>query len=196
MKKSLLIVLGVIVLIALLLVIPFIKTNNSLVSLDENVNNAYSQIQTQMQRRADLIPNLVETVKGYATHESETLTKVTEARSNVNKAIQNSSNADENSINELQKANDELNIAINAVVEAYPDLKANQNFIGLQDELAGAENRIAKARKDYNDAVQIFNSKVRTFPTAIFAKFLGYSAKPYFEASAGAETVPNVNFNK
>ena len=196
MKKSLLIVLGVIVLIALLLVIPFIKTNNSLVSLDENVNNTYSQIQTQMQRRADLIPNLVETVKGYATHESETLTKVTEARSNVNKAIQNSSNADENSINELQKANDELNIAINAVVEAYPDLKANQNFIGLQDELAGAENRIAKARKDYNDAVQIFNSKVRTFPTAIFAKFLGYSAKPYFEASAGAETVPNVNFNK
>ena len=196
MKKSLLSVVGVIVLIALLLVIPFVKTNNSLVSLDENVNNAYSQIQTQMQRRADLIPNLVETVKGYATHESETLTKVTEARSNVNKAIQNSSNADENSINELQKANDELNIAINAVVEAYPDLKANQNFIGLQDELAGAENRIAKARKDYNDAVQIFNSKVRTFPTAIFAKFLGYSAKPYFEASAGTETVPNVNFNK
>ncbi len=164
------------------------NTYNGLVVTEEKVNQAYADLQTAVQRRADLIPNLVNTVKGYATHEEETLTRITEARSKVTSA----SNPEE-----LSEANAELTRAlgdINVVVEAYPELKANQNFIQLQDELAGTENRIAVARKDYNGVVNTYNSQVRRFPTSIFAKILGFSPKAYFEADPGSEKAPTVDF--
>ena len=177
-----------IIAIVVILAIGALSSYNGLVGLDEEVNNSYADLQTAVQRRADLIPNLVNTVKGYATHEQETLTKITEARSKVN---------DAKGPKELSEANAELTKAIgdiNVVVEAYPDLKANQNFIQLQDELAGTENRIAVARKDYNGVVKTFNSKVRRFPTNIFAKMLGFSPREYFEADPGAESAPSVDF--
>lgn len=164
------------------------NTYNGLVVTEEKVNQSYADLQTAVQRRADLIPNLVNTVKGYATHEEETLTRITEARSKVTSA----SNPEE-----LSEANAELTRAlgdINVVVEAYPELKANQNFIQLQDELAGTENRIAVARKDYNGVVNTYNSQVRRFPTSIFAKILGFSPKAYFEADPGSEKAPTVDF--
>lgn len=177
-----------IIAIVVILAIGAFSSYNGLVGLDEEVNNSYADLQTAVQRRADLIPNLVNTVKGYATHEQETLTKITEARSKVN---------DAKGPKELSEANAELTKAIgdiNVVVEAYPDLKANQNFIQLQDELAGTENRIAVARKDYNGVVKTFNSKVRRFPTNIFANMLGFSPREYFEADPGAESAPSVDF--
>ncbi|WP_237037480.1 LemA family protein [Mediannikoviicoccus vaginalis] len=180
-------VLAIVIIVAILAIGAF-STYNGLVGLDEEVNNSYADLQTAVQRRADLIPNLVNTVKGYASHEQETLTKITEARAKVNEA---------NGPKELSEANAELTRAIgdiNVVVEAYPDLKANQNFIQLQDELAGTENRIAVARKDYNGVVKTFNSKVRRFPTNIFAKMLGFLPREYFEADPGAENAPSVNF--
>ena len=186
-KKSL--TVGIIVAVIVIALIGSIAGSyNNLVKLRENVTSAQSVVETQLQRRADLIPNLVNTVKGYASHEQETLTKITEARAKVNEA---------KGPKELSEANAELTRAIgdiNVVVEAYPDLKANQNFIQLQDELAGTENRIAVARKDYNGVVKTFNSKVRRFPTNIFAKMLGFSQREYFEAEPGAESAPSVNF--
>lgn len=164
------------------------NTYNGLVVTEEKVNQAYADLQTAVQRRADLIPNLVNTVKGYASHEEETLTRITEARSKVTSA---------SSPQELSEANAELTRAlgdINVVVEAYPELKANQNFIQLQDELAGTENRIAVARKDYNGVVNTYNSQVRRFPTSIFAKILGFPPKAYFEADPGSEKAPTVDF--
>lgn len=164
------------------------NTYNGLVVTEEKVNQSYADLQTAVQRRADLIPNLVNTVKGYASHEEETLTRITEARSKVTSA---------SSPEELSEANAELTRAlgdINVVVEAYPELKANQNFIQLQDELAGTENRIAVARKDYNGVVNTYNSQVRRFPTSIFAKILGFSPKAYFEADPGSEKAPTVDF--
>lgn len=161
---------------------------NGLVVSEEKVNQSYADLQSAVQRRADLIPNLVNTVKGYATHEEETLTKITEARSKVTSA---------SNPTELSEANAELTRAlgdINVVVEAYPELKANENFIQLQDELAGTENRIAVARKDYNGVVNAFNSQVRRFPTSLFAKILGFGPKDYFEADPGSEKAPTVDF--
>lgn len=184
--KAVLIIIAVIVVLAL----AALRSYNGLVALDENVNQSYADLQTAVQRRADLIPNLVSTVKGYAAHEEDTLTKITEARARVNEA---------QTPQELSEANAQLSQAIgdiNVVVEAYPELKANQNFIQLQDELAGTENRIAVARKDYNDVVKIFNSKVRRFPTSIFANMLGFSTRDYFEADPGSEKAPAVDFSR
>lgn len=164
----------------------FIGPYNNLVSLDEGVNNSYADVQTAVQRRADLIPSLVNTVKGYATHEEETLTNITEARSGIDKA---------NSPEELAQANENLTRAINIAVEAYPDLKANQNFLGLQDELAGTENRIAVARKDYNAVVKTYNAKVRRFPTSLIAGIMGFEKAEYFEAPESAQDAPEVNFD-
>ncbi|WP_054252637.1 LemA family protein [Neofamilia massiliensis] len=178
----------IILIIVVVIGLGLFNTYNGLVVTEEKVNQSYADLQTAVQRRADLIPNLVNTVKGYATHEEETLTKITEARSKVTSA----SNPEE-----LSKANAELTRAlgdINVVVEAYPELKANENFIQLQDELAGTENRIAVARKDYNGVVNTFNSQVRRFPTSIFAKILGFSPKDYFEADPGSEKAPTVDF--
>lgn len=178
----------IILIIVAVIGLGLFNTYNGLVVTEEKVNQSYADLQTAVQRRADLIPNLVNTVKGYATHEEETLTRITEARSKVTSA----SNPEE-----LSEANAELTRAlgdINVVVEAYPELKANQNFIQLQDELAGTENRIAVARKDYNGVVNTYNSQVRRFPTSIFAKILGFSPKDYFEADPGSEKAPTVDF--
>lgn len=178
----------IIIIIVIVIAYGLFSAYNGLVVLDESVNKSYADLQTAVQRRADLIPNLVNTVKGYATHEEETLTRITEARSKVNAATNPT---------ELSEANAELTRAlgdINVVVEAYPELKANQNFIQLQDELAGTENRIAVARRDYNEVVSTFNSKVRTFPTSLFAKILGFGPRDYFEADPGSEKAPTVDF--
>lgn len=162
---------------------------NSLVKAQTAVETKQADIQTQLQRRADLIPNFVSTVKGYSKYEQETFTAVTEARAKVSKASDAQS---------LSQANDELDKAIsvwvNAVTEAYPDLKANQNYIALQDELAGTENRIAVARKDYNEAVQSYNTMIKTFPKNILAGMFGFEKADFFTASESSQTVPNVEF--
>lgn len=187
MKKSTMIILGVVAVI-ILVVAMVAGSYNSLVSKSEKVDKEYSNIDVQLQRRAELIPNLVNTVKGYAKHETEAIEKVTTARENLLKA---------NGAAEQSKANDELTSALNAlmvIVENYPDLKANQNFIQLSDELAGTENRIATTRRDYNEAVTTYNTAIKKFPTNILAGMFGFEKKAYFEAKAGSENVPNVEF--
>ena len=190
MKKStivLIVVLGVI----LLLVFWGVGTRNSLVSMEEEVRLQASQVETQLQRRSDLIPNLVSTVKGYAAHEEEVFTAVTNARSRLSGAIED---GDVGTINE---ANAEFESAVTRllmVVESYPELKANENFIALQDELAGTENRINKARQDYNEVVAKYNKNVKMFPQSIIANMSGFEQAEYFEAAEGAEKVPNVEF--
>ena len=176
--------------LAILLIIGgiFGSTYNKLQVKDEDVNQAWAQVENTMQRRADLIPNLVETVKGYAKHEEDVFTKVTEARSAVKAA---------STPKEYATANAQMDQAvknINVVAEAYPELKANSNFANLQAELAGTENRIAVERKRYNEAVADFNKSVKHFPTNLVAKLLGFSQREYFQAAAGAEKVPEVKF--
>ncbi len=174
-----------IVIIAILIGGSFILYHNRFVKADERINEAWGQVQTQYQRRADLIPNLVNTVKGYAAHEAKVLTDLTELRTKHQQATTPA---------ELEAVDRELAAAINVAVEAYPDLKANQNFLALQDELAGTENRIAVARRDYNTAVASFNKSVRTIPGKWFAGMYGFSPKPLFEAQPGTDTPPNVTF--
>lgn len=183
-NKGLLVVLAIILVIAAMIVPKY----NKLVSLDNEVDAAYSQVQIVVKRRADLIPNLVNVVKGYATHEEDTLLKVTEARNSVNSAT----NAEElaNANNELTKAINGLNV----VVERYPDLKANTNFLDLQAQLEGTENRISTERQRYNETVKEYNKVVRSFPMNLFAKVFGFEKKAYFEISAEDEKVPEVNF--
>ena len=188
--KIFLIVLAVIILIIILLYSTIKGFYNSFVTLDEGVNNAWAQVETVLQRRYDLIPNLVETVKGYASHEREVLTEVTKARASVGGA---------NTINEKIQANNQLASALSrllVVVERYPDLKANQNFIRLQDELSGTENRIAVERRRYNDAVNGYNQKIRIFPNNIFAGIFGFEKRTYFEAPQEAQEAPKVDFSK
>lgn len=161
---------------------------NSLVSKEEAVDAQSSNVSTMLQRRADLIPNLVNTVKGYAKHEQEAIDKVTKARENLMGA---------KTIEEQSKANDELSTSLKGlmiVVENYPDLKASQNFIQLQDELAGTENRIATARKDYNDVVKEYNTKIKKFPTNLLAGMFGFEKRAYFEAKESASETPGVEF--
>ncbi len=189
MKKGLTIFLAVVVLLVVLLVLPLIGSYNRLVGLDEQVNNNWSQVENQLQRRLDLIPNLVETVKGYAAHEKEVLADVSAARAKL---------AGAQSVPEAAAADEELTGALSrllAVVENYPNLKADANFRQLQDELAGTENRIAVARMDYNTSVKEINATVRRFPTVIVARIFGFSGRDYFEADEGAHTVPKVDFN-
>ena len=187
MKKSL-IVIGVIVLIILIFFLSIRGTYNRLVALDENVKTAWSQVENQFQRRLDLIPNYVETVKGYAKHEREVLIQVTEARAKV---------AGAGSIEGKIGANNQLSSALARlmlVVERYPDLKANQNFIRLQDELAGTENRIAVERRRYNEAVRMYNTKIRSFPTNIYAGMFGFQRAELFQAPEAAKEPPKVKF--
>lgn len=188
MKNGMKVLIAVIAAVVVILGI-FAGGYNSLVKAQTAVETKQADIQTQLQRRADLIPNFVSTVKGYSKYEQETFTAVTEARAKVSKA----SNAQS-----LSQANDELDKAIsvwvNAVTEAYPDLKANQNYIALQDELAGTENRIAVARKDYNEAVQSYNTMIKTFPKNILAGMFGFEKADFFTASESSQTVPNVEF--
>lgn len=178
-----------IVAVVVIIAVAIFSSYNGLVGLDENVNAAYSNIKVQLQRRSDLIPNLVSTVQGYATHEEEVFTAVADARAKL---------AGARSVDETIEADGELSSALSrllAISEAYPQLQANENFLSLQDELAGTENRISVARKDYNDAAQIYNKKVRSFPTVIFAGMFGFDRKPLYESQPGAEQVPTVNFN-
>jgi len=178
------------VIIALLVVFVLggIMSYNGLVSMNENVNGKWSQIENQLQRRADLIPNLVSTVKGYAAHEQQAIQSVADARAKLAGAQGPAAKA---------QANADLNNSLSrllVIAENYPDLKADKNFRALMDELSGTENRIAVARKDYNDAVQIYNTKIRSFPTTIFSGMMGFGAKEYFKAEEGAQQVPKVQF--
>jgi len=172
---------------------------NRMVTLDEGVNAAWAQVENVYQRRMDLIPNLVETVKGYAAHEQETLTALTEARSRAGGVM----NIDEDLLNDpeafarFQQAQDSLGSALQRllmVTENYPDLKANQNFLALQDQLEGTENRIAVERKRFNEAVRAYNTTIRRFPQSIIANITGFDKKQYFESADGAEVAPEVKF--
>ncbi|RLW70889.1 MAG: LemA family protein [spirochete symbiont of Stewartia floridana] len=185
-----------------LVFIAFVSTGcgyNRMVALEEGVSSAWAQVGNVYQRRMDLIPNLVETVKGYAAHEQETLTALTEARSRAGGVM----SIDENLLNNpeafarFQQAQSGLGAALQrllVVTENYPDLKANQNFLALQDQLEGTENRIAVERMRFNEAVRAYNTLIRRFPQVLMARMTGFEAKPYFEAAEGAETVPQVNF--
>ena len=191
MKKSIGIFAGIGV-VVLIVVFWFFGTRNSFVSLKEDVEMQQSQVETTLQRRSDLIPNLVETVKGYASHEEEVFTEIAEARSKLAGSI---SSGDIEAINE---ANSELDSALGrllAISESYPDLEASDQFIALQDELAGTENRIAVARQYYNETARDYNVKVQKFPASIIAGISGYYPVPYFEADEGASEVPEVSFD-
>lgn len=181
--------IGVVVLLA---VFWFFGTRNSLVSLKEDVEMQQSQIETTLQRRSDLIPNLVATVKGYATHEEEVFTEIANARSKLAGSIES---RDMESISEANNALDSALGRLLAISENYPDLKASEQFIALQDELAGTENRIAVARQYYNEKVKTYNTTVQRFPTSIVAGMSGYYPMQYFEADESAKEVPEVNFD-
>jgi LemA protein len=183
-NKSLIIVIAVI----LILVFWTAGKYNGMVKTSEDVKTNQSNIETNLQRRADLIPNLVSTVKGYAAHESEVIDSIADARSKM---------AGAKTTEEALKADGELTQALSkllVVVEQYPDLKANENFKMLQTELEGTENRIAIARRDYNESAKKYNTQIKRFPTNIFAKMFGFEQVPYFEAAPGSEKAPEVKF--
>ena len=186
--KTVLIVVGILIVI-ILIPLSYLKgTYNTLVTMDEGVKAAWAQVENQLQRRYDLIPNLVETVKGYAAHEKEVFIKVTEARSKV---------AGAGSISDKISANNQLSSALArllVVVERYPDLKANTNFIRLQDELAGTENRISVERRRFNETVRIYNTKIRSFPTNIIAGMFGFEKATFFEVPKERQEAPKVKF--
>jgi LemA protein len=172
---------------------------NTLVQMDENVSQAWSQVENQYQRRADLIPNLVNTVKGYAEFEKGVLVEVTELRSKVGQIkISADDLSDEQKFKQYQQAQDQLSGALSrllVVAENYPQLKANENFLALQTQLEGTENRIAVERRKFNQAVQAYNTKIRSFPTLITAKIFSFKEKQYFKSQPGTETPPDVNFD-
>ena len=175
----------------------FMSGYNGMVNEDENVNLQWSEVENQYQRRLDLIPNLVNVVKGYASHEKETLEGVIEARAKATQTTIDPSNMTEEQLANFQKAQDGLSGALNrlmVVVEKYPELKANENFLQLQAQLEGTENRITVARKGYNDAATIYNKKVRRFPNSMLAGIFGFSVRPQFKAQEGAESAPTVQF--
>ena len=195
MKKALpwIVVLGVLAII----VLWGIGRYNAMVSAEENVETAWSQVENQYQRRSDLIPNLVETVKGYAAHERETLEGVMAARARATQVVIDPANATAEQIASYQAAQGELTQALGrlmAVAEAYPDLKANENFMNLQSQLEGTENRITVARNNFNEVARAYNTMIRRFPTNIIASVFGFEKKPYFEAQDGAEVAPQVKF--
>lgn len=170
---------------------------NSLVDKQQTVDQSWAEVENQYQRRADLIPNLVATVKGYAAHEENTLTEVTEARSKATSINISAENLNEETLAQFQEAQNQLTGALKsllAVSEAYPDLKANENFRDLQVQLEGTENRISVARGRYTEAVKDYNTSIKKFPTTIYAGWFGFTPKPQFKAAAGAETAPKVEF--
>lgn len=192
-NKELIITIVVIVLVALW----GISSYNRLVGMDENVSNQWANVETQYQRRSDLIPNLVNTVKGYAKHESQTLEAVMAARSQATQVKIDPSNCTPQQLAAYQKAQGDVTTALGkllAITENYPDLKANQNFLELQSQLEGTENRINVARKDFNDSAKEYNTSLRRFPRNIIASMFGFEKRNYFEAEAGAEKAPKVEF--
>lgn len=189
-KYWLLIAVGVIALWA-------IVAYNGMVGLEESVDSSWAKVETTYQRRADLIPNLVSTVKGYAAHETETLEAVMEARAKATSTTISADNLSPEAIKQFSANQQGLSAALGklmVIVERYPDLKANQNFLKLQDQLEGTENRIAKARKDFTDVVKKYNTKIRKFPNNLFNKMFGFEKKGQFEAKEGADVAPTVDF--
>ncbi len=200
MKKGL-IILGVILVLLFIGYRMFVGTYNSLVQLDEEVKNAWAQVQNQYQRRADLIPNLVETVKGYASHERETLEAVINARAKATQVQVDPTRLLENPqlMQQFAQAQGQLGSALSrlmVVIERYPELKANENFIALQTQLEGTENRIAVERRRFNEKVREYNQRLRRFPTVLIANMFGFRERPYFEASTEAQKAPKVDFTK
>ena len=201
MKKGGKIAIGCLVVLLVFVLVAFVSIKNiynNFVNLDENVNQSWAQVQNVYQRRFDLIPNLVETVKGYAAHERQTLQAVIEARSKAGGTINlQAKDLTPENLAQFKQAQAGLSGALQrlmVVIERYPDLKANQNFIRLQDELAGTENRIATERQRFNRAVQEYNRTIRQFPQNVFAGMLGFAQKPYFEADTQAQEAPKVQF--
>ena len=198
MKKALLITLGVIVIIGLSVGLMFGGTYNNLVTKEEGVKSAWSQVENVYQRRLDLVPNLVATVKGYAAHEKETLQNVVEARSkiakmNITSDVLNNPDA----LAKFREAQTQMTSALSrlmVVVEQYPDLKASQNFLALQTQLEGTENRITVERKRFNETAQDYNAFRRRFPNVVVANFMGFQNKAYFQADQDAKTAPQVRF--
>ena len=191
--------LGIVVIILFSLYSYGVNTYNSMVKMEESVKAKWSQVENQYQRRYDLIPNLVNTVKGYAKHEQETFQMVTEARAkaggtfNISEEVLN----DPAMFQKFQQAQSTLGGAMQrlmVVMEKYPELKANENFMALQDQLEGTENRIAVERKRFNESAQALNSYIKQFPRVILANMFGFKEKPYFKSTAGAEQAPNVEF--
>ena len=190
----------IVVIVCVLGIFSFYKnTYNSLVSLDEDVSASWAEVQNQYQRRLDLIPNLVSTVKGYAKHESDVFTQVSEARSKAGGQINISDEVlnDPEAFARYQQIQDNLGASLQRllmVTEQYPELKADQNFLALQDQLEGTENRITVARNRFNDTAKGYNKRVRQFPASIIANMSGFKARPYFTASAEAQSAPKVEF--
>jgi LemA protein len=181
---------GLVVLLLIVAVVWAVGTYNDMVGMREAVDAAWGQVEVQLQRRADLIPNLVESVKGYATHERELFAQIAEARGRMMGA---------GSPGEAARASGELSQLLGrlfAIAEAYPELKANENFLKLQDELAGTENRLSVERKRYNDAVRTFNTRVKQFPAAVIAGMFGFIEREYFEAPEVTDEVPIVDFGQ
>lgn len=190
MKKDINIGLVIVVAIAAFVLGFYTSVHNSLVKAHENINEKTANISVQLERRADLIPNLVNTVKGFTDHESEVLDKITEARQSILSA---------KNIDDKMAANEQLTSALNSlnvIVENYPELQSSQNYINLQDELAGTENRISTARVDYNNAVKDYNKIVKSFPTNIVANISGFKEEKYFEVDVEKQQVPVVDFSK
>ena len=199
MKKTALIVLAAIAVVVIGIYSTFKGSYNRMVALDEGVSAQWAQVQNQYQRRMDLIPNLVNTVKGYASHESSVLTDVAEARSRAGGIVQIDGSLldDEAAFKRYQQAQDSLSASLQrllAVTEKYPELQANQNFLALQDQLEGTENRIATERRRFNELARDYNTYIRQFPRALIANMSGFRAKAYFEAAQSAQSAPVVQF--
>jgi LemA protein len=195
--KKVLITIGVIFLIGLMLYSFFAGRYNTMVELQETIPKEWAQVESQYQRRADLIPNLVNTVKGYANFEQETLTRVIEARASATQVKIDPSNITPEQLQQYQQAQNGVTSALSrllVVAEAYPDLKANQNFLDLQAQLEGTENRIAVARNRFNEVVQPYNVYIKRFPNNMLAGMYGFTPKGYFEAAQGSENAPTVQF--
>ena len=189
---------GIIVLVVIgLILLWFVSKYNGLIGAQESIDSVWAKVETQYQRRADLIPNLVSTVKGYADFEQETLTKVVEARAKATQTTIDPSNMTSAQLQNFQGAQGELSGALSRLlvtIEKYPDLKANQNFLELQAELAGTENRIGVARDNFNSEAKNYNTTIKKFPTNLIAGLFNFEAKPYFEADAGSKNAPKVEF--
>ncbi|MBR3100276.1 MAG: LemA family protein [Muribaculaceae bacterium] len=197
MKKGCLIAVLAVVVIGFMLFGWVKGAYNGMVKSQEGVEAAWAQVENVYQRRADLVPNLVATVKGYATHEKETLEAVINARAAATSVKIDPANLDENSLKKFQQAQSELSSALSrliAVSENYPDLKANQNFLELQSQLEGTENRITVERQKFNEVAKGYNTEIRTFPNNIIASIFNFDKRPYFEAQAGADKAPTVDF--